>query len=310
MVLALPLASTETFIALLLVALGGLAAYLGVRQAARVAAGRLLARPADDGSFDIAAAERAKRIRTLQALSVRVAGVVIVVIVALMALDTFNINIGPAIAGLGVAGIAIGLGAQTLVRDWLAGVFILAENQFSRGDVIRVAGVSGVVEELSLRRTVLRDLDGTVHSVPNGQITVASNMTRLFARVNLDVQVAYGTNLDEVTALLDATCRDLAADPDWETRIIDGPSVLRVDALADSGVTIKIVGRVRAGEQWKVTGELRKRILAAFPERAAGYPLRLEPVVEPGKAAGGAQDDAAREPHAGDPAAPRTKEEI
>jgi small conductance mechanosensitive channel len=213
MVLALPLASAQMLAALLLLALAGLAAYLGVRQAARLAAARLLARATDDsGGMDITAAERAKRIRTLQALTVRVAGVVILITVALMVLDAFNINIGPAVAGLGVAGIAIGLGAQTLVRDWLAGIFILSENQFSRGDVVRIAGVSGVVEELSLRRTVLRDLDGVVHSVPNGQITVASNLTRLFARVNLDVQVAYGTDIDQVSSAIDGVGRALAAD--------------------------------------------------------------------------------------------------
>ncbi len=117
---------------------------------------------------------------TIGRLAVRVAATVIAVIAALMMLGLFGINIGPALAGLGVVGIAVGFGAQSLIRDWFAGVFIVVENQYSEGDVVRIAGVEGVVQDFSLRRTTLRDLDGTIHSVPNGQIIVASNLTRLW----------------------------------------------------------------------------------------------------------------------------------
>jgi small conductance mechanosensitive channel len=122
--------------------------------------------------------ELERRVRTLQRLAIRIAGTVIAVIAVLMILDKFEVDIGPAIAGLGVVGIAVGLGAQTLVKDWLAGIFIVLENQFSAGDRVRIAGVEGEVTDFSLRRTVLRDADGTVHNVPNGQIIVASNLSR------------------------------------------------------------------------------------------------------------------------------------
>jgi small-conductance mechanosensitive channel len=118
------------------------------------------------------------RVRTVGRLIVRIGGAVIVVIAALMALGELGIDIGPAIAGLGLVGIAVGLGAQTLVKDWLAGVFVVLENQYAYGDLVRVAGVEGVVEDFSLRRTLLRDADGSVHTVPNGQILVATRLSQ------------------------------------------------------------------------------------------------------------------------------------
>jgi small conductance mechanosensitive channel len=201
-----------------------------------------------------------------------VAGVTIAVIALLMILDLFLIDIGPAIAGLGVVGIAVGLGAQTLVRDWLSGIFIVLENQYSQGDVVRIAGVSGVVEDFSLRRTTLRDLDGAVHNVPNGQITVATNLTRVWARVNLDVPVAYGTDIEEATKVINEIGEQLHADNDWSSRTLEAPTVVRVSALGDFGVSLKVLGQVRAAEQWSVAGELRKRIVAGFAERGIKMP--------------------------------------
>ena len=122
--------------------------------------------------------ELERRVTTLGQLLVRIAAVVIVVVAALMVLGVFNVDIGPAIAGLGIAGLAVGFGAQALIKDWLSGIFIVAENQYNAGEHVRIAGVEGVVEDFSLRRTMLRDADGTVHHVPNGQIIVASNLSR------------------------------------------------------------------------------------------------------------------------------------
>jgi small conductance mechanosensitive channel len=197
---------------------------------------------------------------------VSVAGVLILVVVVLMGLSQVGIDIGPAIAGLGVAGIAISLGTQTFVRDLVAGVFILAENQFSRGDIVRVAGAEGVVEDFGLRRTVVRDLDGIVHHVPNGQITVASNLTRVWARVNLDVAVARDADLDRASAILDEIGATMAADPEWSDRILEAPAVLRIEAIGESAVTYKVLGMVRAAEQWAVAGEFRRRALAALAD--------------------------------------------
>jgi moderate conductance mechanosensitive channel len=250
------------------------------RTLAAVAAKGILARaPADPSLADTSLADREKRIHTLERLVVRIGTTLILIIVALMVLAAFDVQIGPALAGLGVAGIAVGFGAQTLVRDWLAGIFILAENQYSRGDVVSIAGVAGVVEDFSLRRTVLRDLDGVVHTVPNGQVAVASNLTRLWARVNLDVQVAYGTDMSEATRVLDKIGRQLAEDAEWASRIVEAPSVLRVEELGDSGVTLKILGTVRPGDQWAVTGELRRRILAAFGKARIEIPYPHRTVI-------------------------------
>jgi small conductance mechanosensitive channel len=243
--------------------------------------------------------------KTLQRLAVRIAAAVIGVVALLMILDEFDISIGPAIAGLGVVGIAVGFGAQTLIRDWLAGVFIILENQYSAGDVVRISGVDGVVEDFSLRRTTLRDLDGTVHTVPNGSIVVASNMTRGWARVNLDISVAYDTDIDRAAALIDEVGRSLMTDERWKDRVIEAPSVQRVNALEDSSVSLKVLGEVRPAEQWAVAGELRKRILAAFAAEGIAVPYPRQVMVSAGPARGGETGGGeAREPEATEPPEP------
>ena len=223
--------------------------------------------------------ELARRVNTIGRLVMRIGGAVIVVIAVLMALGQFSIDIGPAVAGLGVVGIAVGFGAQTLIRDWLAGIFVVLENQYSEGDVVRIGGVEGVVESFSLRRTTLRDLDGTVHSVPNGHITVASNLTRLWARVNLDISVAYDTDIDAATDLINRVGEEMQSDDEWGPRLLEAPKVMRVNALADSAVTLKVLGQVRAAEQWAVAGELRKRILAAFGRGGVEIPFPHQVIV-------------------------------
>jgi len=161
--------------AIIVVVLG---AQLAIRRAATSGIRRLLERRAAAREGTPASqAELDQRIDTLQRLAVRVSGLILLVIAVLMVLGLFEINIAPALAGLGVVGIAVGFGAQALFRDWLAGIFIVVENQYSVGDVVTVAGVSGLVEDISMRRTLLRDLNGALHTVPNGEISVASNLT-------------------------------------------------------------------------------------------------------------------------------------
>ncbi|HEX6128885.1 MAG TPA: mechanosensitive ion channel family protein [Candidatus Limnocylindria bacterium] len=276
-----------------------------VRLAIEAAVRHLLERRAlDEGQLTADDLER--RVKTLQRLAVRIASALIGLIALLMILDQFEISIGPAIAGLGVVGIAVGFGAQTLIRDWLAGVFIILENQYSAGDVVRISGVDGVVEDFSLRRTTLRDLDGTVHTVPNGSIVVASNMTRGWARVNLDISVAYDTDIDRASAIIDDVGRSLIEDPEWQDRVIEAPSVMRVNALGDSAVALKVLGQVRPAEQWAEAGELRKRILAAFAEAGIEipFPHRVMVTREPGSGT-----PAAREPEATEPPEPPQPED-
>jgi small-conductance mechanosensitive channel len=276
-----------------LIVLAALIAIFFVRVGAGQVATRLLEREADHEASGVPQVEMERRIRTLQRIVVRVMGAIIVLIAALMALDDFGVNIGPAVAGLGVAGIAVGLGAQALVHDWLAGIFVILENQYNVGDVVEVAGVAGVVEEFSLRRTTLRDLDGTVHSVPNGQISVASNMTRSWARVNLNVEVAYDTDIDRATAVVNALGQELLADQEWSDKLLEAPAVARVDGLGASGVELKVLGKVVPAQQWAVTGELRKRILSRFAREGIEIPFPHRVVISHGGAAEGADADGA-----------------
>ena len=233
----------------------------------------LMDREATEGTAqELSAVELQKRMQTLDLLGVNVLRFFIVVIALVTMLAAFDINIGPAVAGLGIVGVAVGFGAQHLVKDYLNGALILIENQFSKGDVIKVAGVSGTVEDFSLRRTTLRDLNGVVHTVPNGEIGVASNLTRVWSRINQDVTVAYGTDIDEAIKVVDAVGREMASDPAWKRRVLETPRVDRVAALAEYGVTLKILGTVRATEQWAAAGELRKRLLVAFKAHGIEIP--------------------------------------
>lgn len=281
-----------------LIALVAVVVYALVVRAVGLAVRHLIERREAEGAGDGGSTpvEMERRVRTIGRLAVRVAGAVIVIIAALMALGLFAIDIGPALAGLGVIGIAVGFGAQSLIKDWLAGIFIVVENHYSQGDVVRIAGVEGVVEDFSLRRTTLRDLDGTVHTVPNGHIEVASNLTRLWARVNLDVSVAYDTDIDRATQLINRVGEELAEDEEWQPRLLEAPKVVRIAALADSAVTLKVLGQVRAAEQWAVAGELRKRILAAFARSGIEIPFPHRVIVN----RGGSAPETAGDPSSGD----------
>jgi small-conductance mechanosensitive channel len=213
-----------------------------------------------------------KRTNTLVSIFRGVARVFIVVIGIMMILSEVGVDIVPVLAGFGIAGIAIGFGAQYLIRDLIAGTFIILENQYRVGDVARVADIAGVVEEVTLRKTVLRDLDGIVHHVPNGEIRTASNFTRHFARVNLDVSVAYDTDLDHAIKVINQVGKALAEDENWRKVIKSPPQVLRVDNLGDSGIYIKILGDVKPMQQWAVMGELRLRIKKAFDTEGIEIP--------------------------------------
>ena len=222
----------------------------------------LLDRETTEGTAqELSAIEVRKRMETLDGLGTRSIRALIGLIALIMILGELRLDIGPAVAGLGIVGIAVGFGAQSLVKDYFNGALILVENQFSRGDVISIAGVTGAVEDFSLRRTTLRDLDGVVHTVPNGEIRVASNRTRVWARINQNVTIAYGTDIERATRVVDDVGRSIAADPEWRRRVLEPPHVERVEALAEYGITLKIRG---ISMPLAAAGELRKRLLAAF----------------------------------------------
>ncbi|ADJ26817.1 MscS Mechanosensitive ion channel [Dehalogenimonas lykanthroporepellens BL-DC-9] len=217
--------------------------------------------------------ESIRRVKTINGIIVGAIGTVIAMLAGFMVLSEFNVDIGPLLASAGVVGIAIGFGAQSLIKDALNGLFIVFEDQFNNGDVVKVCGVSGTVQDLNMRRTVLRDLDGVVHIIPNGQITTVSNYTREWARVNLNVPVAYSTDLDKATTVINRVGRELADDTEFGPLIISAPQVLRVDNFGDSGIEIKILGDTKSMKQWMVTGELRRRLKKAFDQEGIEIPF-------------------------------------
>ena len=213
-----------------------------------------------------------KRTDTLSGVFIQTGLVLIIIVAIFMILSELEINVAPALAGLGIAGIAIGFGAQHLVKDLFNGTLILLENQYGVGDVVQIAGITGVVEEVNLRRTVLRDLDGIFHTVPNGDISVASNYTKERSRVNMNISVGYGEDLSRVIGVINKVGNELAEDPDWAPKILQPPQVLRVDAFEDSGIAIKILGETKPMEQWAIMGELRLRLKKVFDEENIEIP--------------------------------------
>jgi len=213
-----------------------------------------------------------KRTDTLLSVFIGVGRILIIIVVVVMILSELDIPIAPVLAGFGIAGIAVGFGAQYLIRDLIAGIFVLLENQYRVGDWASVAGVDGMVEEISLRKTVLRDFDGTVHHVPNGEIKVASNLTKKFGRVNLDISVAYDTDLDHAISVINRVGQELAADENWSKVVIRTPRALGVNKLGDSGIDIKIMGDIKPMQQWAVMRELRLRLKKAFDAEGIEIP--------------------------------------
>jgi small conductance mechanosensitive channel len=213
-----------------------------------------------------------KRTNTLLSIFKGMGRVFIAIVAIMMVLDEVGVPVAPVLAGFGIVGIAIGFGAQYLIRDLIAGIFIILENQYRVGDVARVADISGLVEEVTLRKTVLRDLDGILHHVPNGEIRTASNFTRHFSRVNLDISVGYGTDLDHAISVINRVGKALAEDEKWHKVIKSPPQVLRVNNLGDSGIDIKILGDVKPMEQWAVMGELRLRLKKALDAEGIEIP--------------------------------------
>lgn len=275
-------ALTVVIITLALVAIY-LAFVAMVRRLARRAAAVPLPRPRDGAPEDEAIREavRGRRLDTLILVATRLARATLIVVVVITALTTLAPELITGLGSLGVAlgvaiGGALGFGAQQLVRDYLNGILILGENPFSVGDIVAIAGIRGTVEEVGLRRTVVRDADGIVHSVPNGEILVASNFTRTYARINERFAVAAGTDITLATAALGEVCAALAAADGWSGRFIEPPRVVRVDAAAvgEAGIPILVSATVPPGERLEVAGELRRRaldgLLAAGIDLAAG----------------------------------------
>jgi small-conductance mechanosensitive channel len=214
-----------------------------------------------------------QRSQTLGRVITQAMGLFLLTIAFFMILSELNVDITPLLAGAGVAGIAIGFAAQNSIKDFIGGFVIMMEDHYNVGDVVKVADITGNVEEIGLRRTVLRDLKGILHVIPNGEIRVSSNYTRSISRAFFEVGVAYKEDLDRVMDIIRRTWEELAQDPDWKERIISKtPWMLRVEEFGDSGITIRAIGDTRPMEQWGVLGEMRRRIKHVFDSEGIEIP--------------------------------------
>lgn len=211
--------------------------------------------------------EEAKRIETL-ARVVRYALIVLIFLVAgMLILNEVGVSIAPILGAAGVVGVAVGFGAQSLIKDYFTGFFLLVENQIRVGDVVEIAGKSGLVEEITLRRVKLRGYDGSVHYVSNGLITTVTNMSTEYANAVIDVGVAYKANIDAAFEMIREVGRGMRADPIFAPRILDDIELAGVESLADSAVVIRCRIKVLPLEQWSVRREFNKRVKEAL-ERA------------------------------------------
>jgi len=228
-------------------------------------------------SEGLPSAVRAQQLRTLSSVIYSVGVFIIMFVAALQILPLLGINMGPLLASAGIAGVAIGFGAQTLVRDFINGFFILVENQYDIGDVVRIAGVSGKVESMTLRRTVLRDADGTVHSVPSSQIAVVSNLTRDWTQLAMTVSVAYNTDSDKVIKLLQEVGDELVSDPNYSDKVVAKPDVPGIEKVSGNEIEYLVLVKTRPGTQDAVRRELRRRIKACFEKNKIepGNPNRV-----------------------------------
>lgn len=217
--------------------------------------------------------EREKRVQTLARLITTVSAAGLGTLAAILVLNQVGVNVWAGVAAIGVIGIAIGFATQHLIRDYIGGFYIYLENQYNVGDVIRVGTIAGIVEELSLRRTVLRDLDGARHTISNGEIRTVSNLTQDWSRAHLNISVAYKEDLDQVMSIMRSTWEKMAENPRWGSLMISKtPWLLRVDEFGNSGITIRMVGETEPLQQWEVMGELRRRLKRVFDEQGIEIP--------------------------------------
>lgn len=217
--------------------------------------------------------EREKRALTLAGIVKTVGTTAIVIIATMMGLRELGLDITPIIAGAGVVGLAVGFGAQSLIRDVIGGFFIILEGQFAVGDIIKTGETVGRVERLNLRVTVLRDINnGAVHFIPNSEFKIVSNLTKEWSQIALDVGVPYREDIDRVVGVLERIGQELAADERLGAMILEPPAVLAIEAFGESQVTIKVQVKTVPQKQWEVARELRKRIKATFDKEQIEIP--------------------------------------
>jgi small conductance mechanosensitive channel len=219
------------------------------------------------------ATEAKKRAHTLGNTLRHTLLITISFIAILMILGELGIQLGPLLATAGIGALAIGFGAQNLVKDVISGFFIILENQYRIGDVIEVAGVSGLVESVSLRKTVLRDLEGKVHTIPNGEIKIVSNLSKEWSRSVLDVGISYREDVDQVIDLLSQIGRELETEEPYKSAILGPLQILGIEKFGESQLVIRMMIKTVPLKQWEVGRELRRRIKNRFDEKGIQIPL-------------------------------------
>lgn len=233
---------------------------------------RRLERLADDGD-PATQNEAERRAATLGRVLRQVSGIFLWGTAAMLILSELGVSLGPILAGAGIAGLAVGFGAQALVKDVIAGFFILLENQFRVGDVIETAGVAGAVEAINLRTTVLRDVEGRIHVVPNGTIAVVTNLTHGWSRAVVDVGVPYEEDTDRVLAVLREVGAGMESDPEWAPRLAGAFQVPGIERLGDSSVVVRILVDTKPLDRFAVAREMRRRVKRAFDEAGISIPF-------------------------------------
>jgi small conductance mechanosensitive channel len=198
--------------------------------------------------------------------------IIITFVAVLMILGELGIQLGPLLATAGIGALAIGFGAQSLVKDVISGFFIILENQYRIGDVIEVAGVSGLVESVSLRKTVLRDLKGKVHTIPNGEIKVVSNLSKEWSRAVLDLGISYRDDIDQVFDLLNRIGKEMESEEPYKSAILESLQILGVEKFDESQMVIRMMVKTVPLKQWDVGRELRRRIKIRFDEKGIQLP--------------------------------------
>ena len=213
------------------------------------------------------------RTETIGAVLTSVATFAIWTIAVIMVLGVFRINLGPLIAGAGILGVALGFGAQNLVRDFISGIFMLLEDQYGVGDIINAGEATGEVEGVSLRSTRVRDITGTLWHIPNGEIRRVGNLSQRWARALLDIDVAYDTDIDHASDVILQTAVEMTEDPAWKPFFVDPPEIQGVQDLSADAVVIRMVVKVEPKKQWAIERQLRARIKRAFDESGIDIPF-------------------------------------
>ena len=215
--------------------------------------------------------DQRKQEKTLRGILVTTASVVIWIVASLVLLTELGFHLSTLLTSAGLIGVIFGFGAQNIVKDFVAGLFVLGENQYRVGDVVEMQvgaiKLSGAVEDLTVRITRLRDLDGNLHIIGNGTAQLVTNLSYKYANVNIDINVAYASDIDDVEMIINEVGQKMAKSDVWSRSIFEPIQFLRVDGLDDSGVRIKSLGRVEPAEQWAVAGEFRRRLKKEFEKR-------------------------------------------